>query len=160
MNIEEIVKFGEKVQDELLVLRNECLQYIKETLGDNGVAFFDNNDEVLSVTYDGGNHPENAYPYAVVRCVYTEKGKIYLDLEEAEQYDIDNITESISFFYIADHLHRLSFRSGIRVYIEDECGTAYVIDSIGTDGVADIHEENNPENKKLVHIDYLYLVES
>ena len=67
MNIGQIIKLNKQITEQLIILRNESLNYIKRTLGENGIAVFDNEDEELCVVYDGGNHPEYAaYPYAAL----------------------------------------------------------------------------------------------
>ena len=90
--LNKIYEKWEKLNKELF---QESKDYIKECLSktiDNSVLL----DECeLYVTYDGGNHPEDdAYPYSHVERVYCENGKVYLDTEDCNHYNIDNITAS------------------------------------------------------------------
>lgn len=165
MNIGQIIKLNEKITEQLIVLRNESLDYIKETLGENGVAVFDNEDETLTVVYDGGNHPErDAYPYAVVNSIYSDGGNIYLNLEEDDRYCIDNICEHQSLFYIANHLHAHSFMKGRKVILSSEWvndkPNVYVIDSIDLNGIVKIHNAANPEVTQVTGTCFLYLVDN
>lgn len=60
-------------------------------------------DNQPCVTYDGGRHPEyDANPYSCVSRVYLkENNKVYLEIEDAIDYDIYNIT--------ADELHSVAY---------------------------------------------------
>ena len=164
MNIGQIIKLNEKIIEQLIVLRNESLNYIKRTLGEDGVAIFDNEDEILSVVYDGGSHPEYAaYPYAVVKSIYSEGGNIYLNLEEDDRYNIENICEHQSFFNIAYHLYTHSFMKGRKVVLYAERMSdkpdVHVIDSIDIKGIANIHDVGNPEKTLTIDTYYLYLAD-
>ena len=164
MNIGQIIKLNEKIEEQLIVLRNESLDYIKRTLGEDGVAVFDNEDEELCVVYDGGNHPEYAaYPYAVVKSIYSEGGNIYLNLEEDDRYYIDNICEHQSFFDIAYHLYAHSFMKGRKVILDVECMSdkpdVYVIDSVDLNGIVKMHNAANPEVTRIADICFLYIID-
>ena len=164
MNIGQIIKLSEKITEQLIVLRNESLDYIKRTLGEDGVAVFDNEDEELCVVYDGGNHPEYAaYPYAVVKSIYSEGGNIYLNLEEDDRYNIENICEHQSFFDIAYHLYTHSFMKGRKVILDVECMSdkpdVYVIDSVDLNGIVKMHNAANPEVTRITGTSFLYIVD-
>ena len=97
-----------KIYDDWIKLNKELFQeskdYIKECLSktiDNSVLL----DECeIYVTYDGGNCPEDdAYPYSHVKRVYCENGKVYIDTEDCNRYDINNITAD-DCFCIADNV--------------------------------------------------------
>ena len=49
-------------------------------------------EEVVSVTYDGGNHPEYANPYSLVNALYDKDGKIVIDCEDCDEYYFDSVT--------------------------------------------------------------------
>lgn len=47
----------------------------------------------MSVNYDGGNHPEyNSNVYSDVRSVFNKNGKLYVEIEDDEEYPIDNLS--------------------------------------------------------------------
>ena len=164
MNIGQIIKLNKQITEQLIVLRNESLNYIKRTLGEDGVAVFDNEDDELCVVYDGGNHPEYAaYPYAVVKSIYSEGGNIYLNLEEDDRYYIDNICEHQSFFNIAHHLYAHSFMNGRKVILDFERMSdkpdVYIIDSVDLNGIVKMHNAANPEVTRITDTCFLYLVD-
>ena len=49
-------------------------------------------EEVVSVTYDGGNHPEYANPYSVVNALYIKNNEIAIDCEDCDEYYFDSVT--------------------------------------------------------------------
>lgn len=164
MNIGQIIKLNKQITEQLIILRNESLNYIKRTLGEDGVAVFDNEDDELCVVYDGGNHPEYAaYPYAVVKSIYSEGGNIYLNLEEDDRYYIDNICEHQSFFNIAYHLYAHSFMKGRKVILDVECMSdkpdVYIIDSVDLNGIVKMHNAANPEVTRITGTSFLYIVD-
>ena len=164
MNIGQIIKLNKQITEQLIILRNESLDYIKRTLGEDGVAVFDNEDDELCVVYDGGNHPEYAaYPYAVVNSIYSEGGNIYLSLEEDDRYYIDNICEHQSFFNIAYHLYAHSFMKGRKVILDVECMSdkpdVYIIDSVDLNGIVKMHNAANPEVTRITSTSFLYIVD-
>lgn len=47
----------------------------------------------MSVNYDGGNHPEyNSNVYSNVRSVFNKNDKFYVEIEDDEEYPIDNLS--------------------------------------------------------------------
>ena len=47
----------------------------------------------MSVNYDGGNHPEyNSNVFSDVRSVFNKNGKFYVEIEDDEEYPIDNLS--------------------------------------------------------------------
>ena len=86
-------------------LYQESKKYIKsqlEVLPNNEIVIdYDNCTYIPSVVYDGGNHPEyDSNAYSNVECVYLKDGEVYLDIEDASEYNIDNINAE-ALFYIA-----------------------------------------------------------
>lgn len=82
-------------------IAKKCLAYLKRELKKNNgsIEFFDNegnaiDDEYVSVAYDGGRHPEyNSSAFSQVDGIYlNEKGNIVLNIEEDNEYDINNIS--------------------------------------------------------------------
>lgn len=80
------------------VLREKCLQYLKDVLlKNNNKVTLENVDlpESITVSYDGGNHPEYATNlYSSVYGIYLSNNdmSIYLDIEDSSEYCIDFIT--------------------------------------------------------------------
>ena len=84
-------------------LRKSCIDYIRGVLkGLNGeIIILDPNSmdgdmqgkfEAVTVPYDGGNHPEyNSNCFSQVKSVYLKDNDIYLEIEETDEYSIDNI---------------------------------------------------------------------
>lgn len=47
----------------------------------------------MSVNYDGGNHPEfHSNVFSDVYSVFNKDGKIYVEIEDDGEYDIDNLS--------------------------------------------------------------------
>ena len=83
-------------------LYNDCKEYIINALKDEPEQqiIFDRtyNDEYVTVSYDGGNHPEyDSDCFADVYAVKLIDGEVYLDLEYNSKYSIDRIN--------AEHLY-------------------------------------------------------
>ncbi len=93
------------------LLRSACMSYIKKVLKENNNEIswdVDEFDETVTVTYDGGRHPE--YDSNAFSCVYgvrlNERGKILLNTEDCDCYGIESIpTEEV--YYVADYLENL-----------------------------------------------------
>lgn len=76
-------------------LRALCIRYLQNILSKNNSIVIKDADlpEYISVSYDGGNHPEYASNvFSVVNRVYLESESIMLDTEDSTGYSIDNIT--------------------------------------------------------------------
>jgi hypothetical protein len=78
-------------------IRKNCETFLKKVLKEEGGSIdltdFESN---ISVTYDGGNHPEYASnAFSIVEGVYLdEKGNIVLQTEDCSEYPIENINWS------------------------------------------------------------------
>ena len=84
-------------------LRKSCIDYIRWVLKglDGEMIVLDPKsmdeemqDEFQAVTvpYDGGNHPEyNSNCFSQVNAAYLKGNDIYLDIDETDEYSIDNI---------------------------------------------------------------------
>lgn len=94
------------------ILRSACMSYIKKVLKENNNEITWDPDEVedyvLTVTYDGGTHPE--YSSNAFSCVYgvrlNEYGKILLNTDDCDCYDIKSIPND-EVYYVADYLETL-----------------------------------------------------
>ena len=84
-------------------LRKSCIDYIRWVLkgldGEMIVLDPKSMDEemqdefqAVAVPYDGGNHPEyNSNCFSQVNAAYLKGNDIYLDIDETDEYSIDNI---------------------------------------------------------------------
>lgn len=75
-------------------LYKACVNYIEvvlDALPEHKIEIDENYP--VSVPYDGGNHPEYASNcFSDVYCVYYKNNNIYLDIEDCEEYSIENIS--------------------------------------------------------------------
>jgi len=92
-------------------LRESCLRYLKSTLKKNGgrIDFDRDEDDVISVPYDGGNNPLDASNlYSIVNSVYFNKhGEIVLDIEDDSEYYLDSV-ETNYLYDLCDLIDNLS----------------------------------------------------
>ena len=75
-------------------IRKKCETFIKKSLQEhNGKIDFSDCDGSVSVTYDGGNHPEYASnAFSMVEGISLDKkGNIILQTEDCSEYGIENI---------------------------------------------------------------------
>lgn len=158
MNFKQIIELNEKITDQLIVLRNESLNYIKRALGEDGVAVFDNGAETLTITYNGGNHPEyDAYPYAEVKSIYSKGRDIFLNLDRCEDYLLEDVCDPQSMFDIFYHLHHYAFMKGCQVNVTGEPFAPYIVDDVDRNGNITFHHESNPNLKRVVKACDVYI---
>ena len=75
-------------------IRKKCETYIKMVLKENnGSLDCTESENMISVTYDGGNHPEYASTaFSMVEGIsLDENGNIILQIEDCSEYPIENI---------------------------------------------------------------------
>ena len=84
-------------------LRKSCIDYIRGVLKglDGEMIVLDpksmdeemqDDFQAVTVPYDGGNHPEyNSNCFSQVNAAYLKGNDIYLDIDETDEYSIDNI---------------------------------------------------------------------
>lgn len=78
-------------------VRDECIAYLMKTLEENGnkINWRDNDDiqEYVTVSYDGGNHPE--YASNLFSTVYgielLPTNDIVFDIEDCDEYDLTSV---------------------------------------------------------------------
>lgn len=78
-------------------LYKDCEEYLRNALEKNGnsVEFDAENCEFVTVTYDGGRHPEyNSNAFSQVLRAYIKDGEMYLETEDANDYPISRIEAS------------------------------------------------------------------
>ena len=94
------------------LLRSASMAYIRKVLKENNNEITWDSDEVedyvLTVTYDGGRHPE--YASNAFSCVYgvklNERGKILLDTDDCDCYDIESVPTA-EVYDVANYLETL-----------------------------------------------------
>ena len=95
--MEKYQKTFEEITPLLKRMREECFEFLNRALSEhpNGFGlkeFEDNSGVSVCVTYDGGNHPEyNSNCFSQVNAAYLKGNDIYLDIDETDEYSIDNI---------------------------------------------------------------------
>ena len=108
MEKKDFEKTFEKVAELNKQLREECCDYLRETLKENGNRIDLQSEEeedydIVDVTYDGGSHPEYAAnPYSQVYSVFfnEEDNKIYLETEDCDEYCIDRVDSVMEVYYV------------------------------------------------------------
>ena len=101
-------KTFEKVAELNKHLREECCDYLRKVLKENGNRIDLQSEEeedygTVDVTYDGGSHPEYAAnPYSQVYSVFfnEEDNKIYLETEDCDEYCIDRVDSVMEVYYV------------------------------------------------------------
>ena len=100
-------KTFEKVAELNKQLREECCDYLRETLKKIGNRIDLRSEEedydTVCVTYDGGNHPEYATnPYSQVYGVFFNEAdnKIYLETEDCDEYGLDRVDSVMEVYYV------------------------------------------------------------
>lgn len=98
MEKKDFEKTFEKIAELNKQLREECCDYIRKVLKENGnridLQSEDEDYDIVCVTYDGGRHPEyDANPYSQVYSVFfnEEDNKIYLETEDCDEYGLDRV---------------------------------------------------------------------
>lgn len=80
-------------------IRKTCLDILIELLSEeegNKVEISEEN--MMSVPYDGGNHPEYASNcFSMLNAVYLKDDVIYLDIEDCDAYEIDRVDNEVVF---------------------------------------------------------------
>lgn len=69
------------------------LETIKAVLSETDGNSMDlDDDNMMSVSYDGGNHPEYASNvFSMVYSVYLKNGEIFLNIQDCDEYEIDRV---------------------------------------------------------------------
>lgn len=100
-------KTFEKVTELNKQLREECCDYLRKVLKENGnsIDLQSENEEydIVCVTYDGGWHPEYAAnPYSQVYGIFLNEkdNKIYLNIEETDEYCLDRVDSVLEVYDI------------------------------------------------------------
>lgn len=107
MEKKDFEKTFEKVAELNKHLREECCDYLRKVLKENGNSIdLQSEDEdyaIVCVTYDGGNHPEYAAnPYSQVYGIFLNEkdNEIYLETEDCDEYCIDRVDSVMEVYNI------------------------------------------------------------
>ena len=89
----DFVETGNQYIDTIKKLRGESIDYLQKLVEENGTINLEVLDTCVSVTYDGGNHPEYASnAFSNVIDVHLDPfGHIELNVEDEEEYATDRI---------------------------------------------------------------------
>ena len=92
--VNNILKEYSKIQNKV---RNICYDFIKDFLTNvaNNEIVIDYSDfpEYITVTYDGGNHPEYASNvFSTINRIYMRNNELYVDTEDTTTYNLNNAT--------------------------------------------------------------------
>lgn len=93
--MKEVIKLKESIAETERKIKEGCLEYLKKVLKENGGRIScEVKDEFITVPYDGGRHPEYASnEFSNVDEVYLKGDKIFLSIEETDEYEIDRIND-------------------------------------------------------------------
>ena len=105
MEKKDFEKTFEKVAELNKQLREECCDYLRKVLKENGnrIDLRSEDYDIVCVAYDGGRHPEYAAnPYSQVYSVFfnEEDNKIYLETEDCDEYCIDRVDSVMEVYNI------------------------------------------------------------
>lgn len=93
--MKEVIKLKESIAETERKIKEGSLEYLKKVLKKNGGKIScDVDDFCITVPYDGGRHPEYASnEFSMVEEIYLKDNKIYLAIEETDEYEIDRIND-------------------------------------------------------------------
>ena len=93
--MKKAIKLMEQIAETQKEIRKESENYIRKALEKSGgtISFENPKGEVVSVTYDGGRHPEYASnAFSMVEDAFlNDKNEICLNTEDCEEYEISRI---------------------------------------------------------------------
>lgn len=95
--MEKFEKTANKYFEVLGELRKDCVEYLTRKLKENGNHIEWNDIDLdcsITLSYDGGNHPEYASNlYSTLTGIdLDENGNITFDIEDCSDYDIGNVS--------------------------------------------------------------------
>lgn len=114
MEKKDFEKTFEKVAELNKHLREECCDYLRKVLKENGNSIDlqseDEDDDIVCVTYDGGNHPEYAAnPYSQVYGIFLNEkdNEIYLETEDCDEYCIDRVDSVMEVYDVCSFVRNI-----------------------------------------------------
>ena len=94
-----------KIGKVLTTLRKECLAYLRNIVSKHNNSYEFDNDYMVTISYDGGNHPEYASNvYSQVHRIYIKDDKLLFDIDDECAYSEDRIT-TYELFNIASYIY-------------------------------------------------------
>lgn len=94
-----------KIGKVLTTLRKECLSYLRNIVSKHNNSYEFDNDYMVTVSYDGGNHLEYASNvYSQVHRIYIKDNKLLFDIDDECAYSEDRIT-TYELFNIASYIY-------------------------------------------------------
>ena len=94
-----------KIGKVLTTLRKECLAYLINIVSKHNNSYEFDNDSMVTVSYDGGNHPEYASNvYSQVHRIYIKDDKLFFDIDDEYGYSEDRIT-TYELYSIASYIY-------------------------------------------------------
>lgn len=95
----------EKLNAALEQMQKVVIPFIKQEVSkQGGVICFSKSEDWITITYDGGNHPEYyATPCSTVKSVFIKNDALYVELEDCDEYPIENVL-TLDLADIASHL--------------------------------------------------------
>ena len=85
----------EKYQKAVSDAREVAIEVLINLCKDNGGTIEVGEDDFICVTYDGGHHPEYATnAFSQVNAVFVKGDKLYLDIEDDDEYGIERVPSS------------------------------------------------------------------
>jgi len=93
--MKKVIELKNQIAEKERQIRKGCINYLKRaTKKAGGTICTEDEEDSLVVTYDGGNHPEYASnAFSIVNNIFLKDGKIYLNIEDSEEYSIDRIDD-------------------------------------------------------------------
>lgn len=93
--MKKVIELKKQITEKEHQIKKGCIDYLKKTIKElGGTICTDGEEDTLTVTYDGGRHPEyDTNAFSEVSSIYLKDGKIYLDTEDCEEYSIDRIND-------------------------------------------------------------------
>ena len=112
MEKKDFEKTFEKVAELNKQLREECCDYLRKVLKENGnrIDLQSEDYDIVCVVYDGGRHPEYAAnPYSQVYSVFfnEEDNKIYLETEDCDEYCIDRVDSVMEVYDVCSFVRNI-----------------------------------------------------
>lgn len=93
--MKKVIELKNQIAEKERQIKNGCIDYLKKTIKEvGGTICTEGEEDTLTVTYDGGRHPEyDTNAFSEVNNIFLKDDKIYLDTEDCEEYSIDRIND-------------------------------------------------------------------
>ena len=110
IDFSEIKEKVDSITPTINEIRKESIEYLREVAEENQ-GFFDltefNDFGSVSVTYDGGNHPEyDSNAFSTVQVLKLDGDKVVLETEDTDWYDTEDI-ETFELYGVAEFINIL-----------------------------------------------------